>query len=479
MRHLHRFCLNPYKPQQLRTGRGFRQPAALQCSLYDNAEISEELAVSRTNTRTGQPGRQWDKVYVIGVGADGWGGLTAHARQLLEEAEVILGSDNVLPLLPKLPGETIAVGNDPAQLVQLVQQNLHRRTVVLASGDPLFYGVARYLCDRLGRDRFEIVPHVSTMQLAFARIKESWEDAYLTNLATHPLEEVLERIRTAETVGLFTTEKYHPAAIAQALLERGLDYFTAAVCENLGMPNERVTQGELSEIAEMEFAPLNVMILKRKAGLPEAARPVGRFRRFGNPEDAFAQNQPKSALITRAEVRAIALAWLDIRPTSTVWDIGAGSGSVSIEAAQLAEHGLVFAIEQDAADYHLILANCERFGVKNVRAIHGTAPAVFRELPRPDAIFIGGTGTEVTRLLESAWEALLPGGRMIINVATVEHFARMYETLRRLASTIEVRLIQIARGVEQFDQLRFDADNPSFLLGTTKPLSPPPAEVVI
>jgi precorrin-6Y C5,15-methyltransferase (decarboxylating) len=317
------------------------------------------------------------------------------------------------------------------------------------------------------------------MQLAFARVKESWEDAYLTNLATHPLEEVLERIRTAETVGLFTTEKYHPAAIAQALLERGLDYFTAAVCENLGMPNERVTQGELSEIAEMEFAPLNVMILKRKAGLPEAARPVGRFRRFGNPEDAFAQNQPKSALITRAEVRAIALAWLDIRPTSTVWDIGAGSGSVSIEAAQLAEHGLVFAIEQDAADYHLILANCERFGVKNVRAIHGTAPAVFRELPRPDAIFIGGTGKEVTRLLESAWEALLPGGRMVINVATVEHFARMYETLRRLASTIEVRLIQIARGVEQFDQLRFDADNPSFLLGTTKPLSPPPAEVVI
>ncbi|GBD37582.1 Cobalamin biosynthesis bifunctional protein CbiET [bacterium HR36] len=421
----------------------------------------------------------WDKVYVVGVGADGWSGLTEYARRLLQQAEVILASDNVLPLLPRLPGETIAVGNDLARLVQLVQENLGKRTVVLASGDPLFYGVAKYLCDRLGKERFEIVPHVSTMQLAFARIKESWEDAYLTNLATHPLEEVLERVRTAETVGLFTTEKDDPAAVARALLQRGLDYFTAAVCENLGMPNERVTQGELYEIAEMEFAPLNVLILKRKPHPPQSPRRVSQYRRFGNPEEVFAQSQLKTSLITKAEVRAIALALLDLQPTSTVWDIGAGSGSVSIEAAQLAEHGLVFAIEQDAADYHLILANCERFGVRNVRAIHGTAPAMFRDLPRPDAIFIGGTGKEVTRLLEAAWEALLPGGRLVVNVASLDALTRMYETLRRFGPPVEVRLIQIARGVEQFDSLRFDADSPTFLLFVAKPRTNPPLDAVI
>lgn len=421
----------------------------------------------------------WDKVYIMGVGADGWSGLTAHARQLLEEAEVILGSDQVLPLLPPLSGQALAVGNDLGRLVQLVQENFGRRTVILASGDPLFYGVARYLCDRLGKERFEIVPHVSTMQLAFARVKESWEDAYLTNLATHPLEEVLERIRTAETVGLFTTEQYHPAAVARALLERGIDYFTAYVCENLGMPNERVTQGELNEIATMEFASLNVMILKRKSQAPFTAPRVTRFRRFGNPEDVFAQSQLKTSLITKAEVRAIALALLDLHPSSTVWDIGAGSGSVSIEAAQLAEHGLVYAIEQDAADYHLILANCERLGVRNVRAVHGTAPAVFRDLPRPDAIFIGGTGKEVTRLLEAAWEALLPGGRLVVNVATLDALVRMYETLRRFGPPVEVRLIQIAKGVEQFDSLRFDAESPTFLLYIAKPRSTPPIDVVI
>src|SRR5947209_11568798 len=238
------------------------------------------------------------------------------------------------------------------------------------------------------------------MQLAFARIKESWEEAYLTNLATHSLESVLDRIRTAETVGIFTSEEEDPPTIARQLLARGLDYFRAYVCENLGAPDERVTQGELAEIQELEFSPLNVMILKRKPGRPDLPAAPGRFRRFGNPDDVFAQSRPKSGLITQAEVRAIALAQLAIAPGTVVWDIGAGSGSVAIEAARLSEPGMVYAIEQDAADYHLILANAETFGVKNLKAIHGTAPGVFTGLPHPDAIFVGGEGREASSVLE-------------------------------------------------------------------------------
>src|SRR5262249_13444786 len=152
---------------------------------------------------------------------------------------------------------------DLQEVVRTLEANLGRkRMVVVAGGDPLFYGVARYLCDRLGKDRFEVLPHVSSMQLAFARIKESWEEAYLTNLATHPLETVLDRIRTAETVGLFTSEAEGPTQVARTLLASGLDYFRAYVCENLGGPDERVTQGELGDIQGMEFSPLNVLILK-------------------------------------------------------------------------------------------------------------------------------------------------------------------------------------------------------------------------
>ncbi len=410
------------------------------------------------------------RIYIIGVGSDGLAGLTARARELVAGADLLLGAENALDLLPEGRGERVRIGADLQEVVRLLENNLgRRRIVIVAAGDPLFYGVARYLCDRLGKEHFEVLPHVSSMQLAFARVKESWEEAFLTNLAGHPLEDVLDRIRTAETVGLFPGPDEGPAVIARQLLARGLDYFRAYVCENLGAPDERVTQAELAEIADMEFAPLNVMILKRKPGRPDQPRAPGLLRRFGNPDDVFAQSRPKSGLITQAEVRAVALAQLNLQPGGVVWDIGAGSGSVAIEAAQLCAPGMVYAIEQDAADYHLILANAQTFGVRNLKAVHGTAPAVFAGLPAPDAVFVGGTGHEVARLLQAAHAALRPGGSLVVNVATLETLGAVYAALKALAPPVSVLLVNLARGVEQLETLRFDAVNPTFLLGVTKP----------
>jgi precorrin-6Y C5,15-methyltransferase (decarboxylating) len=408
------------------------------------------------------------KIYIIGIGSDGVPGLTGRARELLAGAELLLGSDQTLQHVAESKAQRVAIGTDLQEVVRLLEANFGRkRLVVVAGGDPLFYGVARYLCDRLGKDHFEVLPHVSSMQLAFARIKESWEEAYLTNLANHKLEDVLDRIRTAEVVGLFTSAEDDPPAIARQLLVRGLDYFRAFVCENLGGPDERVTQGELADIQEMEFAPLNVMILKRKPGRPDQPRTPARFRRFGNPDDVFTQSRPKSGLITQAEVRAIALAQLDIHPGEVVWDIGAGSGSVAIECAQLAQPGLVYAVEQDAADYHLILANAEMFGVKNVKAVHGTAPAVLGGLPAPDAIFIGAT-KEVMGLVEAAYRALRPGGRLVVNVATLERLGAIYEQLKALAAPVQVLLVNVARGMEQMETVHFEAVNPTFVLSVVR-----------
>jgi precorrin-6Y C5,15-methyltransferase (decarboxylating) len=409
------------------------------------------------------------KTFIIGIGSDGLAGLTARARDLLNSAELILGSDHALGLIPEIGAERYRIGPDLQEVVRTLETQFgKKRMVVVASGDPLFYGVARYLCDRLGKDHFEVWPHVSSMQLAFARIKESWEEAYLTNLATHPLESVVDRIRTAETVGLFTSEEDNPPTVARQLMARGIDYFRAYVCENLGGPDERVTQGDFEDLQSMEFAPLNVMILKRKPGRPDQQRSPGHFRTFGNPDDVFAQSRPKSGLITQAEVRAIALAQLDVHPGSVVWDIGAGSGSLAIEAAQLARPGMVYAIEQDAADYHLILANADSFGVRNLTAVHGTAPAVFSGLPPPDALFVGGTGHEVARLLELAYKALRQNGRLVVNVATLESLSATYSVLKSLAGTVQVLLINVARGTEQLETLRFEAVNPTFLLCATK-----------
>ena len=200
-------------------------------------------------------------VFIIGIGDDGMAGLTASASETVRQAEILVGGEDVLRRITESTAQRLVVGLDFNAIIDAVEEHADKRVVVLATGDPLFYGTARYLCDRLGKDRFEVVPHVSSMQLAFARVKESWDDAYLTNLATRSPEQVIDRIRTAEKVGLFTTEESPPDRVARLMMDHGIDYFTVYVCENLGSPDERVTAAELKEIVDQQFSPLNVMIL--------------------------------------------------------------------------------------------------------------------------------------------------------------------------------------------------------------------------
>jgi precorrin-6B C5,15-methyltransferase / cobalt-precorrin-6B C5,C15-methyltransferase len=409
------------------------------------------------------------KIPIVGVGPDGLGGLTGRSRDLLTAAEVVFGSEPVLRLLPELSAERVCIGTDLPEAVEKLKGLMTtKRVAVAASGDPLFYGTARYLCDKIGPDHFDVVPHVSSMQLAFARIKETWEEAYLTDLSARTLDEVLDKIRIVETVGLFTSEVFTPNRIARELLARGLDYFRGYVCENLGGRDERITQAELAEIQDMRFDPLNVMILRRKPNTPDKPRGGAKLRRFGNPDDIFAQSRPKTGLITQAEVRAVALAQMDLHPGDTAWDVGAGSGSVAIEMAQLVTPGVVYAVEQDAADFHLIQANLETFGIVNVKPVFGIAPAVLEGLPPPDAIFVGGNGGEVARLLEASYAALRPGGRLVSNVGTLEMISATYAVLKRLATNVDVLLMNLSRGVEQLESLRFEAVNPTVLLRVRK-----------
>jgi precorrin-6Y C5,15-methyltransferase (decarboxylating) len=409
-----------------------------------------------------------NKIEIVGIGDDGLEGLTAAAKQLVERAELLVGTRQSLTAVTASTAEKIEIGGDLDAVVRKVDAAGKQRVVVLAAGDPLFYGTARYLCDRLGKERFNVVPHVSSMQLAFARVKESWDDAYLTSLATQPLELVVEKTRTAAKVGLFTTEENPPRAVAQALLDRKIDYFTAYVCENLGSPDERVTHEELAEIAKLDFSPLNVLILMRKPDVPDRPPAMMGKRLFGNPDEEFLQSKPKRGLLTPSEVRAIALAIMDIGPTSTIWDVGAGSGSVAIEAAQIASGGRVYAIEMDPEDYALIASNAERFGVRNLTPILGKAPEAWAGLAPPDAVFVGGTGRQVRKIAELAFQQLRPGGRLVANVGSVENIAAVREVLAAKAGDAQVLMINLARGNDQLERLHFEAMHPTFLVSAIK-----------
>ena len=408
------------------------------------------------------------KIHIIGIGEDGLDGVTDAARRLVNEAELLIGEAHCLSLVPEAPGEKVTVGANLQDIASQLEENSGRKTVLLAIGDPLFYGVARYLCDKLGKERFEVVPHVSSMQLAFARVKESWEEAFLTNLAGHGVEAVLAQIRAAEKVGLFTSEASPPEVVAKILVENGLDSFTAYVCENLGSPDERVTHGELAELAEQQFGPLNVMILVHKPSVPDRPSDAIGRRLFGNPDEAFLQSKPKRGLLTPCEIRSMALAELDIGPSSIIWDVGAGSGSVAIEAAQIASSGHAYAIEMDPEDHELIKENAARFDVANLTAILGRAPDAWQDLPDPDCVFVGGSGRQLSRLVELAFERLKTGGRLVATMGSIENLSNVQALFRKVCPHANVWMMNFARGTHQLERIRFEAINPTFVISAVK-----------
>ena len=410
-----------------------------------------------------------NKILIIGVGDDGAEGLTKQAADHIAAAALLVGSTALLAKFPNFRGRKEAVGPDLDRLANVLDQSTGS-TVVLTSGDPLFYGTARFLCDRLGKDRFDVLPHVSSMQLAFARVKESWDEAYLANLDSQPLERVIDRIRSAEKVGVFTSDEVPPARLAEELLSKGISYFTVYVCENLGAPDERVTRSALSEIVNQRFSPLNVMILVRQIGVPDRQLESDNRRLFGNPDELFRQSKPKRGLLTPNEVRSIALGEMNLKSTSILWDIGAGSGSVAIEAAQIARHGKAYAIEMDAEDYNLLVENARQFGVANLVPVLGEAPKAWESLPDPEAIFVGGTGRAVTELVTNAWPRLQPGGCLIANMMSMDYVVALQQLfVTELGIEPMLWMIQVSRGNYQMDKLRLESCNPTFLLKAVKP----------
>ncbi|GAB6932670.1 bifunctional cobalt-precorrin-7 (C(5))-methyltransferase/cobalt-precorrin-6B (C(15))-methyltransferase [Calditerricola satsumensis] len=430
----------------------------------------DAAAADRTADASGRPGheascakregmRRREPIRVLGIGAEGPAGWGEAYRRWVEEADVLVGGERQLSFFPDFRGEKWVLKSAIGEVVdRMVAQPPERKIVVLASGDPLFYGIGGLLVKKLGRDSVEIHPHLSSVQLAFARMGESWHDAAFLSVHGRPLDGLAEQVRRLRKVAILTDDVNTPAAVARHLLDAGVDGFRAFVGENLGAPDERCTWwDDLRELAKAAFAPLNVVVLLRKC--PDAVSDIP----LGIPDEAFAQRKPDKGLITKKEVRVISLAELRIRKDSVVWDIGAGTGSVAIEAARLAPEGQVFAIEKNAEDVANLRENVRRFG-RRVTVVHGTAPEGLEAWPDPDAVFIGGTGKQMAAILDVVCARLKPGGRIVLNAATLENLHEAYAGLVARGFAVEVRLVQVARSKPILDMLRLEGLNPVFVL---------------
>ena len=408
-----------------------------------------------------------DKVYVIGVAPDGASSLLPEARRLVNRAEIVFGGKRLLDMFPSLTGEKITIRNNLAEVTDLIKGNLgQKRMVVLASGDPNFYGIASYLTDKLGKDIVEIMPNVSAMQVAFARIKESWEDAALVSVHSRPIEDIVKTVRSNHKIGIFTDDEHTPTTIARVLLERGVDGYQAYVCQNLGREDEEVIETDLHGLCETKLSPLNILILLRAQRKKPAGAPCPRW--LGIPDEEFYQRKPKEGLITKQEVRAVSLAKMRLTDESMLWDIGAGSGAVSIEASFLIRKGCIYAIEKNDADVAIIKKNLQKFQVSNVEVVHTFAPDNLGDLPDPTVVFIGGSGGRMEEILDFVSHRLKPGGRIVINIVALENLSTAVNALKVRGLLPDVTLVNVARSTNVIELTRFEALNPVFVVTACK-----------
>ncbi len=412
---------------------------------------------------------------VAGIGCDGPAGLSAEARAHIEAARVLAGGQRHLDYFPHFRGETVVLGGEvPAFVERLRDTYRQKKTVVLASGDPLFYGIGRALLEAIPRDDLVFLPQLSSVQLAFARVKETWHDARVVSLHGRPLESLVPVVLAREPkVAVLTDPRNHPAAIAGLLRRLNVaEEYILWVCENLGGPDERIARFPAANLQEETFSPLNVVILLRQ-GVPGRTDCQSVLQNplplLGIPETALLPRGEQRGMITRREVRLLALCYLELQPNDILWDIGAGSGSVSLEAARLSAGLQVFAIERDAAAFARLESNVQWFASGRVRAHCAEAPEGFAAWPDPDAVFLGGSGGRLAELLDAVGSRLKPGGRIVLNCITLENFAHGWDRLRELGLAPEATSVQLAHSRPLGRLHCLEPENPIFILRARKP----------
>jgi precorrin-6Y C5,15-methyltransferase (decarboxylating) len=407
---------------------------------------------------------------VVGIGHDGPAGLSAEARAHVADARALAGGRRHLDFFPEWAGEKIVIDADLDTVVgRLRERYASAKTVVLASGDPLFYGIGRVLLQSFPREDLVFLPQVSSVQLAFARVKETWHDARVVSLHGRPLEALRPAVEAREAkIAVLTDGRNDPAAVAGFLCRHGAaEDYALWVCENLGGPDERVSRHAPARLGDGPFSPLNVVVLVRERALPPAlAQDVPLL---GIPESALLHRAGPRGLITRREVRLLALCYLELRPDDVVWDIGAGSGSVAIEAARLSAGLRVFAVERDGEAFRQLEANVVRLGAGRVRAVRAEAPDGLADLPDPDAVFVGGSGGRLRDILAVAARRLRPGGRIALNCITLENLARGWDGLREQGLEPEATSVQLAHSRPLGRLHALEPDSLIFILRARKP----------
>ena len=401
-----------------------------------------------------------EPVHVIGMGL-GPSDLTAFHLALIDRASVLVGGKRHLSYF----GDVMAVKKEISSPVSGVLDFIEERMadgllVVLASGDPLFFGIGKTLIARLGPDKVIIHPNVTSMAAAFARLKLPWQDAAWVSLHGRDNMSALATAMDYRDLLCVLTDPENDPWIIKKQVDTHDYAWRMWVLENLGAPQEKISSMDEHTDLSQVFAQPNVVVLQKG----ELADPSGPLR-LGTPDNRFVHEK---GLITKAPIRVLSLSALELASDNILWDLGAGSGSVGIEASLFLPDGFVYAVEKNQRRVEQIKANAERFNVKNISVILAELPDGLATLPAPDRVFIGGSGKNLGRVLDVAATVLKPLGRIVVNTVLLETLHLAVSVLEKKGFGVSLTQAQVSTSRNMPWGRRMDALNPVWIIAAQK-----------
>ncbi len=397
-----------------------------------------------------------NKIIIVGIGPGAEDLIVLRAEKVIREAKFLVGGKRHLELYGE-GKETCVINAELDRMKAFIDTKLQEDNVIIvASGDPGLYSIAQYIHRNYDDEMIETIAGISAYTYFMSQLGVSWHDVVIKSTHGREAEFLIRDIAANAKTIVFTDKKQSPAAIAKRLMARGLSGLELSVGENLSYPHQRIVKGSLEEIAEMEFDHLSMLFVYNPNPLKLSDIPA-----YGIEDSAFLRAKVP---MTKAEIRGYIMTKLDIRGEEIVYDVGAGSGSVTIECALHAVGGMVYAIERKPEAVELIEKNKAHFGLYNIEVIHALAPAVEAEMPAPDRVFIGGSAGNMAEIVE--WLVEKDNDfRIVISAITVETVTEALSALQQFNFiNNEIVSLNIARGRKVGRKHLMEANNPIYII---------------
>lgn len=392
-------------------------------------------------------------VTLIGMGSGQPENLTLQGLAALRQADLILGARRLLAVLPAGCTENRAAAYRPDEVAELLQTSGAENAVLVYSGDTGFYSGASSMIEKLEAlgVRARVLPGFSSIQLLAAALGRPWQGWNLVSAHGRTCDPVAECMQGRPTFFL-TGGSEDPATLCAQLAAEGFGDVQGVVGQCLGTPEEKIFRGSVKELAAGRFNSLSVLLVEAVEGLPRRAP--------GLPDEAFERGDVP---MTKQEVRAAVLAKLAVRPEDILWDVGAGTGSVSVELALAAPRGRVYAVECRPEGCALIKANREKFRTRNLVLVEGLAPDALSDLPAPDAVFIGGSKGSLAAIVDAALDKN-PDARICVSAIALETLSAAVAALTAKGRTVQVSQIAVSRAKAVGGLHLMMAQNPIYLI---------------